>query len=65
MIVYRLSTTNVTQSEAFTSCQPDETTELTSTTVDYSYGMLCSKKIWWQVNLLCNLFSMGILFEPV
>ncbi|VDP51433.1 unnamed protein product [Schistosoma curassoni] len=34
----RLSTTNVTQSEAFTSCQPDETTELTSTTVDYSYG---------------------------
>ncbi|CAH8549694.1 unnamed protein product [Schistosoma haematobium] len=34
----RLSTTNVTQSEAFTSCQPDETTELTSTTADYSYG---------------------------
>uniref|UniRef100_A0A095C8B3 Uncharacterized protein n=1 Tax=Schistosoma haematobium TaxID=6185 RepID=A0A095C8B3_SCHHA len=34
----KLSTTNVTQSEAFTSCQPDETTELTSTTADYSYG---------------------------
>ncbi|CAI2728619.1 unnamed protein product [Schistosoma spindalis] len=34
----KLSTINVTYSEVFTSCQPDETSELTSTTVDYSYG---------------------------
>ncbi|XP_018651006.1 hypothetical protein Smp_181440.1 [Schistosoma mansoni] len=34
----KLPTTSVTQSEVFTSCQPDETTKLTNATVDCTYG---------------------------